>query len=196
MFSQPAEIIYLSGVILGSIVRSIGVKLSGVQRHKDMFSTTESLILLLTFLGMFLLPLLYLFSPWLDFADYTVPHSVLIFMNLTGASLFLLAIWLLWRSHADLKSNFSPAVEIHPEHQLVTGGIYRWMRHPMYCAHILWGVAQALLLHNWIAGLSMLLSQILLLVYRIPREERILAEKFGAAYLNYTTRTWRFFPKI
>jgi len=161
-----------------------------------MFSGAESVILFLTFLGMFVLPLLYLFSPELDFANYSVSRWLQFLMLIFGTLFFLLAIWLLWRSHADLQTNFSPAVELHPEHELVTNGIFSRMRHPMYSAHLCWGIAQALLLSNWIAGFSMLLTQILLLGYRIPREEKMLEEKFGAAYLNYTTRTWRFFPKI
>lgn len=196
MLHESAEIIYLTGLVLGSVVRSIGVKRSGVQRHRDMFSVTESLILLLTFLGMFVLPLIYLFSPWLDFANYTVSGWLQPLLTTLGSILFLLAIWLLWRTHGDLASNFSPAVELHKNHKLITTGVFQRMRHPMYSAHLLWGIAQALLLPNWIAGLSMILTQIPLLVYRIPREERMLAKKFGVAYWNYTTRTWRFFPKI
>ena len=33
----------------------------------------------------------------------------------------------------------------------LTEGVYRHIRHPMYAAHWLWGLGQALLLQNWIA---------------------------------------------
>ena len=43
-----------------------------------------------------------------------------------------------------------PAALAH--YMLVTNGIYRRIRHPMYSAFWLWAIAQALLLPNWIAG--------------------------------------------
>jgi protein-S-isoprenylcysteine O-methyltransferase Ste14 len=35
---------------------------------------------------------------------------------------------------------------------LVREGVYRSVRHPMYASERLWGIAQALLLQNWVAG--------------------------------------------
>jgi len=43
----------------------------------------------------------------------------------------------------------------------------------MYVAHLLWGIAQALLPQNWIADLAMLASLLPLCLLRVPREERI-----------------------
>jgi len=42
------------------------------------------------------------------------------------------------------------------EHRLVTAGVYRHIRHPMYAAIFLWCLAQGLLLPNWLAGWSAL----------------------------------------
>lgn len=47
----------------------------------------------------------------------------------TTAVLFF-AVWLLWRSHADLGRNWSPMLEIRQEQSLATQGVYRLIRHP------------------------------------------------------------------
>jgi protein-S-isoprenylcysteine O-methyltransferase Ste14 len=90
-----------------------------------------------------------------------------------------LALALLWRSQADLGRSWMGALAIKEEHALVTQGVYRHIRHPMYAAQWLWGIAQALLLQNWIGGLGMLAAFMPLYLYRVPREEQMMLELFG-----------------
>jgi protein-S-isoprenylcysteine O-methyltransferase Ste14 len=139
------------------------------------------------------LPLLYLFSPWLDFADY--PFDVPLALSIVGVALFVCAIWLLHRSHADLGRQWSPAVEFQDDHVLVTEGAYEWVRHPMYAAHLLWGLAQTLLLPNFVAGPWAFVLMIGITAMRIPREERAMKEQFGDAYQRYRARTGGIVPR-
>ena len=74
---------------------------------------------------------------------------------------------------------------------LVTTGIFRWTRNPMYL-----GLAAALV--GWAAFLSAawpLLGPALFVLYvnrfQIRPEERVLTELFGAEYTNYTRRVRR-----
>jgi protein-S-isoprenylcysteine O-methyltransferase Ste14 len=151
---------------------------------------TEYLLLALTFVGMQAIPFIYILTGWLDFADYRMPFWI----GIGGALVFVFAVWLLWRSHVDLGSNFSPRLQLRPEHSLVTDGVYRRIRHPMYTAHLLWAFAQLLLFHNWIAGPAFLLTMVPLLLFRIPKEERMMLELFGGEYQEYMDRTGRLFP--
>ena len=64
----------------------------------------------------------------------------------------------------------------------------------MYAAFLLFGIAQALLLPNWIAGWSGLVAVILLCVLRMPREEAMMCEFFGEEYRQYRRRTGRIVP--
>ena len=66
----------------------------------------------------------------------------------------------------------------------------------MYSAHWLWGIAQALLIHNWIAGLASLVIIIPIYVLRVRREEHMMLEQFGDEYRTYMSRTGRIFPRI
>jgi len=66
----------------------------------------------------------------------------------------------------------------------------------MYAAHLLWGIAQALLLQNWIAGLSMLVFFLPVYLYRVPHEEQMMLEHFGEEYRSYMNRTGRIIPRV
>lgn len=98
--------------------------------------------------------------------------------------------WSVW----TLGAYFSNVVEIEQGHQLVTAGLYRWLRHPAYTGLLVFFSAAALALGSWIGALIALLLILLALRYRITIEERLLAETFGSAYHEYAQRTWRLFP--
>ena len=104
------------------------------------------------------------------------------------------ALLLFYRSHADLGKNWSISLEIRNEHRLVSTGIYRFIRHPMYSSFFLMAVAQLMLLPNWFAGASGLVGVGLLYALRIRQEERMMIERFGAEYRDYMTRTARLIP--
>ena len=134
----------------------------------------------------------YVLSPWLDFANYQLPN----WAGMIGAVVYTIALSLLWRSHADLGGNWSATLEIRERHWLVTHGVYGRLRHPMYAAHWLWGIAQALLIQNWIAGVGGLLFFAPLYLLRVPGEEAMLFEHFGDEYREYMNRTGRVIPRL
>jgi protein-S-isoprenylcysteine O-methyltransferase Ste14 len=138
------------------------------------------------------LPLINVLSSWLDFADYNLP----IWVGIVGSITMGTAIWLLWRSHVDLDRQWSPSLQISNHHHLVTAGVYRYIRHPMYAAHFLWSIAQVLLVHNWIAGWAALLAFIPIYFLRVPAEEDMMIEQFGEEYQAYKKRTGRVLPRF
>ena len=113
-----------------------------------------------------------------------------------GIVLFLISIWLLHRSHADLGRLWSPTVEPETQQRLVTDGVYKRSRHPMYAAHVLWGLAQALLLPNLIAGPLALLLMLGVISLRVPREEHAMLKEFGDDYRKYIKTTGCILPKL
>jgi protein-S-isoprenylcysteine O-methyltransferase Ste14 len=147
---------------------------------------------MLAFAGMEIIPLIYIFTTWLSFANYTLPAV----LGWLGAAIFFTALWVLWRAHKDLGLNWSPTLQITQEHKLVTQGIYHSIRHPIYAAMWLWGVAQVLLLQNWIAGPATLLFFGIVYFRRTPREEQMMIDRFGDEYRAYMQQTGRVFPKL
>ena len=154
------------------------------------------ILLVLSGVGMQLIPIVYLLTGWLDFADYGLPTAASLALGVVGALVFAVGIWLLWRSHAELGRNFSPTLQIVEDHSLVTDGVFRRIRHPMYSAHLLWAIAQVLLLQNWIAGPAFLVVQVPLYLRRIPTEDRMMLEQYGDEYREYMGRTGRLFPRL
>jgi protein-S-isoprenylcysteine O-methyltransferase Ste14 len=155
-------------------------------------TTQEKILLLLVFVGMIILPLMYVLSPWLNFANYSLP----VWANWLGVITFAIALWLFWRSHRDLGKNWSPTLEVREGHTLVCGGVYGTIRHPMYTSVWLWCVAQALLLPNWVAGFAGLVSFGIMYVLRISNEEQMMLEQFGDEYRAYMQQTKRLIPHL
>jgi protein-S-isoprenylcysteine O-methyltransferase Ste14 len=74
---------------------------------------------------------------------------------------------------------------------LVTGGVYRFTRNPMYVGLLLVLAAWMIFLSSpWsVAGLPVFVFY--LDRFQIAPEERVLAAKFGAAFADYRTRVRR-----
>jgi protein-S-isoprenylcysteine O-methyltransferase Ste14 len=152
----------------------------------------ELALLTLSFAGYLGIPALYLATRWLSFADY--PAAPVLFC--AGVVISAASLWLFWRSHADLGRNFSIRLVIRQEHALVTTGVYRRIRHPMYASALLWSLGQALLLPNWITGLAGLLGFCILYCGRVRREELLMLKTFGEEYRKYMGRTQKLVPYV
>ena len=187
------QLIFLVG--LGSYIairevyqRRIGESEATVQRS----SASDRLLVALVFLGQTLVPALYLFTPWLNGASYELPRA----LAWLGAAILAAGLWVFWRSHADLGKNWSVSLKLRSDHRLVTHGVYRMVRHPMYSSFLLFGVGQALLLPNGLAGASALIAVALMCIFRVPREEAMMCEHFGQEYREYMQRTGRVAPRV
>jgi protein-S-isoprenylcysteine O-methyltransferase Ste14 len=79
--------------------------------------------------------------------------------------------------------------------QLVTGGIFRYIRHPMYCSLLLlaWGIAFKRI--DVLIVLLAVLSSVLLWC-SARCEERECMAYFGDAYRQYMGRSWMFLPLV
>ena len=159
-------------------------------------NTLERTLVSLLFVGIVFVPAIYASTSLLDRANYRLPLEAQRSVGGVGAMLMTLAIWLFWRSHADLGRNWSPSLQLREGHELVTEGVYRYVRHPMYASEWLWSIAQALLLQNWVAGWAGLALFTPLYVMRVPREEQMMLDRFGAEYRSYMNRTGRIVPQL
>ena len=152
----------------------------------------EKLLLACSFTGLGIIPCIYVFSGVPRFADYQF-QPILAWL---GTFTFAAALWLFFRVHKELGRNWSDSLEVREKHVLVTAGLYRYVRHPMYTAFFMWAVAQLLLLPNWIAGPAGLVGFGTLFLFRVGREEQMMLETFGEDYRTYMQRTARLIPGI
>ncbi|MBE7385563.1 MAG: isoprenylcysteine carboxylmethyltransferase family protein [Leptolyngbya sp. SIO1E4] len=193
MDTLTLKIIFLVGLVSCSIIRTPHQRVNKQNIIVDDRKTAqENTLLFLVFLGMFILPMIYVLTPWLSFANYSLP----VWANILGMLTFAIALWLFWRSHHDLGKNWSPTLQVREDHTLITQGIYQVIRHPMYTAIWLWAIAQGLLLANWIAGPSGVIAFGVLYFLRVGNEEKMMLEQFGDQYQAYMQKTKRLLPSL
>jgi len=107
ILNRPWNIFFLIGFICYVVTRGIfKERAKGNQMTVRRNDALEKALMLILIPGALLLPLLYLFTPWLSFSDYRIPQYV----HWCGAVLLLAALWLFWRSHVDLGLNWSQSL--------------------------------------------------------------------------------------
>jgi protein-S-isoprenylcysteine O-methyltransferase Ste14 len=185
--------IYFVAIVVEIVIRA---PISRRQRNEPKSSRRvtkrERILLALLFVAMFFVPLIYAATDWLDFANYSLPA----WAAWLGVVILASALLVFWRAHADLGLNWSPSLEIREKHELITRGIYAYIRHPMYASQWLWVLAQPLLLQNWIAGFFNLIVFLFFYPMRVRAEEELMLEQFGEEYRSYMEKVGAVFPRI
>jgi protein-S-isoprenylcysteine O-methyltransferase Ste14 len=101
---------------------------------------------------------------------------------LTAAGL-LFSVW----ARRRLGSNWSGTVTIKESHELVTGGPYALVRHPIYTGLLVAIFGSALAIGEWRAVLALALVAVAFW-RKLSLEERWMRERFGQAYDDYRRR--------
>lgn len=116
-------------------------------------------------------------------------------LNILGLALFVVGMTIAFVAVFTLRRSYSGTLVIREDHQLITHGIYRYTRHPVYL-----GVIMAILglpiFASSLYGLLIMLVLIPIVLYRIGMEERLLTEEFGDAYRDYQETTSKLVPFI
>ncbi len=188
---------YAKAAILAATVAMIAIRAphGGRSRRvkvaKDRKGRLEVVLLSIAMLG-FVVPLVWIASPAFSFAEHPLHPAPFA----AGVAILASGLWLFHRSHVDLGVNWSITLQVREGHTLVTNGVYRGMRHPMYSSLFLYSVGQMIALPNWIAGPSYLVSFGILFAFRVRAEERMMLDEFGDAYSYYMRRTRRLIPGV
>ena len=152
----------------------------------------ENTLLLISLTGLGIVPLIYTATAMPHFASYAFrPAQAWLGVLVAVAALVMFRL-----THRALGRNWSVSLDVRENHRLITDGIYRRIRHPMYTAFWLWAVAQALLLPNWVAGFAGLIGFGTLFFGRIAKEEQMMVDTFGDEYRQYMARTGRLLPRL
>jgi protein-S-isoprenylcysteine O-methyltransferase Ste14 len=187
-----AKAVVLAGTVVMIAIRAPhGNRSRSVRVAKSCKTRLETVLLVLAWVGFFV-PLIWIASSAFSFAEYPLRTGPLV----AGVMCFVIGLWLFHRSHADLGTNWSITLEVREQHRLITQGVYRRIRHPMYSALVLYSVGQALVIPNWVAGPSNLIAFAALFALRVCAEERMMVEQFGDEYAAYTARTKRLVPGV
>jgi protein-S-isoprenylcysteine O-methyltransferase Ste14 len=188
-----AKLIWAFGCVAWFIIRYPHQRRARKMSVKDRPARLRERILLsISLCGLCIVPLIYVVTDEPRFATYRFYPALAV----AGAVAFAAALALFHRIHRELGRSWSVTLEIRDQHVLVTDGLYRHVRHPMYAAFWLWALAQLLLLPNWIAGPAGLVGFGTLFFCRVGTEERMMLAAFGDDYRAYMERTKRVIPGI
>jgi protein-S-isoprenylcysteine O-methyltransferase Ste14 len=142
--------------------------------------------LLMAFLGMYIFGM-----AWIDLFAFPLPA----WLRWVGFGLGLVTVAFWTWTQVTLDTQWSAQLQLTRNHRLITTGPYARMRHPLYTGLIGWAIALALLTANWILVAVCFLCAAGL-IWRIPREEKMMIKAFGDEYKAYMQRTGRYFLKL
>lgn len=116
--------------------------------------------------------------------------------RLAGLAVTVAAVGSIRRTHVALGSAFQTTGEPRAEAHLVTDGPYAYVRNPMYASYLLLFAGAFLLTGDWLLCGSSASIIVLLILVRLPREEAMLAERYGETYRAYRDATPALIPRI
>jgi protein-S-isoprenylcysteine O-methyltransferase Ste14 len=191
MFRTIALVIFITGALIGGYFRY------QAEKHGEKVSWEEEGKLVMVLLRLFggiawLSVIIYLINPeWMSWSKLQLPDWVRWVGVIIGIASLPMMYWLF----KSIGRNITQTVKTRKEHELVTNGPYRWVRHPLYSVGTIFFLSFALIASNWFIALVMLLALIMILV-RLPKEEENLIKRFGNEYREYMKRTGRLIPRF
>jgi protein-S-isoprenylcysteine O-methyltransferase Ste14 len=117
-----------------------------------------------------------------------VINVVIIVFAVTGLIVALIA-------RRTLAGNWSRAVAFKEDHELITTGLYHYVRHPIYTGILLMILATALSVGTLSAGIGFVII-VLGLWFKLRAEEELLTKHFPKEYLAYKDRTKALIPYV
>jgi protein-S-isoprenylcysteine O-methyltransferase Ste14 len=150
-------------------------------------------LLVLIFQGIFMI--LVALGPLLegrafDFSMFPLePHKCFgLALNLLGTLICYLAV-------TEMKRSFAITAAPAANGQLVTSGVFRLCRNPIYFGGMLLCIGWSLSFWSWASAISTL-CLFLVLIYKISLEEAFLELRFGAEYDVYRSNVRRLIPFV
>lgn len=116
-------------------------------------------------------------------------------INVAGIALFIVGVTIRMVGRLTLGRYYSYGLRTLRDHRLIKYGIYKYVRHPISLAAIIYDLGIPLVFSS-LYGFIMMLALIPLILYRTKIEESMLIERFGEEYIEYMKRTKKFIPLV
>ncbi len=124
--------------------------------------------------------------------DYSDEYTII---RLIGVAVYVIFSWVQVWSFKTLGESYSQEILIKKNHQLITKGPFRILRHPQYVSQILIDLGGAAATLSFIVA-PIALIEIPFLIMRASIEEKLLAKYFGEQFSAYKKRSGFFIPFI
>ena len=192
IFRILAALILFTGMGISFYYRLKADRESGEKLSRKADGTVMMTIIRIGGLILWLSPLVYLINPaWMAWSKVGLPDWIRWLGVGIGVVNTLGIYWLF----SSIGTGITPVSATRKEHKLVTSGIYKYIRHPLYTFGSTMFIAFGMMADNWFIGALGILAFIAMAI-RTPKEEANLIEKFGNEYREYMKRTGRFLPKL
>jgi protein-S-isoprenylcysteine O-methyltransferase Ste14 len=126
-----------------------------------------------------------------------LPFQASLPVQLVGFVAVVIGVAMSLPARKTLGTNWAHGAEyqIKPDQELVTGGVYGLVRHPIYAGILLSAIGAQLVAGSWLVIAFVIIGPIA--AYRQAlKEEALLTQQFGPRYKQYMTHTKRFLPYI
>jgi protein-S-isoprenylcysteine O-methyltransferase Ste14 len=192
IFRILAAIVLFTGAGISIYFRRKADRDSGEKLSRSVDGTPMMLVIRIFGLVLWLSPIVYLLNPqWMAWSKIGLPDWARWF----GFGFGIIVVGLIYWLFTSIQSGITPVSATRKNHKLVTHGIYRWVRHPLYSVGSSLYASFGLMSDNWFIILMAILAFIVMAI-RTPKEEANLIEKFGDEYREYMKRTGRFLPRL
>jgi protein-S-isoprenylcysteine O-methyltransferase Ste14 len=131
-----------------------------------------------------------------DNRDGSIAHRVPGAVEFSGLALVVVGLELRRRAVVALGRRFTVRIVVERDHELVTEGPYRMIRHPNYTGLVLVALGTALIMRSPLAVAVGAVVWLPCIALRTVSEEAALTRRFGPTYELYARRTWRLLPGI
>lgn len=192
IFRILAAVILLTGMGISSYFRIKADKETGEKISRKVDGSVMMNFIKIGGLILWLSPFVYLINPnWMAWSKVGLPESI----RWLGVGVGIIGVLGVYWLFSSIGSGITPTSETRKEHKLVTNGIYKYIRHPLYTFGSSLFISFGMMADNWFIALLGILAFIGMAI-RTPKEEANLIEKFGDEYREYMKRTGRFLPKF
>lgn len=117
-------------------------------------------------------------------------------LRFIGLGMFVLFSWFQVWAYKSLGNFYAQDIVIMKEHKLVTGGLYRIIRHPQYISQFLSDLGAGLALLGYIIVPVVMLVELPLFIMRASFEEKLLQKYFKDDFTNYKKKSGFIIPFI
>ena len=148
----------------------------------------------------FVIPAIFIFTTGLFICAWSLVSKygslyILSVQSIVGLTFIVLGYTIAVVALITLRGSYSATLVIRKDHKLITHGIFRLIRHPIYLGIIVVTIGfpvYALSLY----GLIIMLVLIPIFLVRIGIEEKMLTDEFGDKYRAYQKETSKLIPYI
>ena len=153
----------------------------------------SALILVLQILGLFQIGTLDYKN---GLTEIGIDESGLTIIRIVGLFVFILFSWLQVQSFKNLKENYSQEIVIKKNHNLVTTGFHKTIRHPQYISQVISDLGLGIAICGYLVIPLVLFVELPLFIFRAKKEEELLQSYFGDKFNEYKKRSSFMIPFV